>query len=132
MFKKFYFAITLTILPVFVSAQRLGGIKDWAEGAKEIVDVLIPLAFMLALAIFFYGVAKYIWSEGQGKAEGKSIMTWGVVALFVISSVWGIVYFIQKELGIDDTKTNMKIPNIGGSSSGPTGTAGDGWTDPQI
>lgn len=117
--QKVCFALALIVLPFFVNADagdgKLGGVKDWAQGAKDIVDILIPMAFMLALAIFFYGIAKYIWSEGQGKAEGKSIMTYGVIAMFVMASIWGIVYFMQKELGISDTKTNMKIPTIGGS-----------------
>ncbi len=128
LFRKFYFTLILAILPFFVSAaagdKKLGGVKDWAQGIKDIVDILIPLAFMLAMALFFFGIAKYIWSEGQGKAEGKQIMIWGVVALFVMSSVWGIVYFIQKELGIDDTKTNMKIPTINGSGGGGGGSSG--------
>lgn len=128
MFKKFYFTLTLLVLPIFVSAQKLGGVKGWAEGIKEIVDTLIPLAFMLAMALFFWGIARYIWSEGQGKAEGKQIMIWGVVAIFVMSSIWGIVYFIRKELGVGET-SNMQIPTIGGSGSGSSGGGGSSLSD---
>jgi hypothetical protein len=114
MLKKFYFALVLAALPVFTFAQistgKLEGTKGILEGAYGIVkDVLVPLAFTLALLYFFYGVAKYIWSEGAGKAEGKSIMIWGVVALFVMASIWGIISFIQSEVGIDVAGQNKAI-----------------------
>ncbi len=112
MFKKFCFALSLITLPVFASAEVLGGTKAIFESVSYLVGMLIPIAFALALLFFFYGVAKYIWTEGQGKAEGKQIMIWGVVALVVMSSIWGIVYFINTELGIDGNKTNMTIPTI--------------------
>jgi hypothetical protein len=46
-------------------------------------------------------VAKYIRSGAGGEKsaeEGKSIMVWGVVGLFVAFSIWGIIRFIQSEL----------------------------------
>lgn len=103
--------ILAVIFPVLASAQ-LGQTEGILNQAKSIVtDILIPLVFTLALLFFFYGVAKYIWSEGQGKAEGKQIMIWGVVALFVMSSVWGLVSFIQGELNLSND-TSGKIPTI--------------------
>jgi hypothetical protein len=110
---KIYLTLGLTMLPLFASAQ-LDQTRGLFESAQSIVkDILVPLAFTLALLFFFWGVAKYIWSEGQGKAEGKQIMIWGIVGLFVMSSVWGIVYFIGQEIGggVGD-RYDMKIPTI--------------------
>ena len=77
------------------------GIIDAALGI--VTGTLIPLAFALCLLYFFWGVAKYIrtgaGSEEAAK-EGRRIMVWGVVGLFVAFSVWGIISFIQSELGI--------------------------------
>lgn len=113
MLNKIYFALSLITLPVFASAEQLGQTRTFLENALKIVtDILVPLAFTLALLYFFYGVAKYIWSEGTEKAAGKNIMIWGVVALFVMSSIWGIIYFIQGEIGINSTETNPKIPSV--------------------
>ncbi|MFA6270211.1 MAG: hypothetical protein WC657_03325 [Candidatus Paceibacterota bacterium] len=80
------------------------GIIDIIDAAFGIVkNVLIPLAFALCLFYFFWGVAKYIRSGAAGdKAaeEGKKVMVWGIVGLFVAFSIWGIIKFIQVELGI--------------------------------
>lgn len=118
-----------TFFPVFAYAQ-LTKTGTFFERVLEIVKgTLIPLVFTLALLYFFWGVAKYIWSASPGnKEEAKTIMIWGVVALFVMTSVWGLVSFLQTELNID-RNTNGQIPTIGGSSgsTGRSGSATDIW-----
>jgi hypothetical protein len=79
------------------------GIID--AGFNLITQVLIPLAFALCLFYFFWGVAKYIRTgAGSERAteEGKRVMVWGIVGLFVVSCVWGIISFIKSELTIPD------------------------------
>ena len=98
---KTFFSISVLFVPQLVSAA---GVSDIIETATEIVNsTLIPLAFALCLLYFFWGVAKYI-REGAGSdkaaEEGRKIMVWGVVALFIVSSIWGIISFIQNELSI--------------------------------
>lgn len=110
---KFLIAATLTVAPLSVLAQTLTRTSTLLRMVySTVTDVLIPLVFTLGLLAFFYGVVKYIWSEGQGKEDGKKIMIWGVIALFVMSSVWGLVYFIKVELNIGP-ESNMPIPTIG-------------------
>lgn len=102
-------------LPIFAFAQQqyLQGTEGILDSVGYIIaDILVPIFFVLALLVFFWGVVKFIWAEGQGKEDGKKIMIWGIVALFVMSSVWGIVYFIRNELAIDDDDT-MPIPTVG-------------------
>lgn len=68
-------------------------------------DILIPLAFALCLFYFFWGVAKYIRTGAGGDKtaeEGKKVMLYGFIGLFVAFSIWGIISFIQSELGIPD------------------------------
>ena len=53
-------------------------------------------------------------NSGEGKAEeGKNIMKWGLIALFVMISVWGIIGFFQRALGIElNTTQNAPTPGI--------------------
>lgn len=116
MFNKIYkigFGIFALSLPFVVGAQApLSKTTSFFENAKDLVsDTLIPIAFLLALLFFFWGVAKYIWSEGTAKSEGRQIMIWGIVALFVMSSVWGLVSLLRDELDLD-TSTQGTIPTI--------------------
>ena len=91
------------------------GIKGIMEAASGLIPTtLIPLAFALCLLYFFWGVAKYI-REGAGSEEaakeGKRIMVWGIVGLFVAFSIWGIIKFIRNELSIPDIQ-NINRPLI--------------------
>jgi len=102
--------IYLSFLPILASAQ-FGQTKEILSNLKYILlTYLIPMAFSLALLYFFYGVAQYVRSAGD-KEEGKKIMWWGVIALFVMSSVWGLVWFIQDELDLS-TSTEGVIPTL--------------------
>lgn len=97
-------AIIASLVPAVASAE--GVIDIINAGYGIITGVLIPLAFALCLFYFLWGVAKYIKAEGDEKAtkEGRSIMIWGIVGLFVASSIWGIVAFIRTEFGLADIK----------------------------
>ena len=86
----------LLISPVVTFAQ-FGGIGSLIAEAKFVVAMLIPLAVGIALVVFFWGLIKFIFAQGSEtvKADGKKIMIWGLIALFVMVSVWGIVRFFQ-------------------------------------
>jgi hypothetical protein len=60
---------------------------------SELSGLFITLVVALSILIFFWGVTKYIW-KGDSKEErkkGKTLMVWGIIAFFVLFSVWGIV-----------------------------------------
>ncbi len=67
----------------------------------RLVNALEVIGGIAATAAFFFGLAKYIWAAGdEGKAkDGRSIMTWGVLAMFVLVSIGGIIGFLQQSTG---------------------------------
>ena len=82
------------------------GIKDLIQAVGSLVNPLIAVAVGLALLAFFWGLAKFLFRvSGDEKAieGGKRTMKWGLIALFIIVSVWGIVIFIQRELNLLNT-----------------------------
>ncbi len=83
------------------------------ESVKQVVSILIPVAFAAAVLFFFWGLALYILSSNDEskKADGRRIMIYGTIALFVASSIWGIVYFLRDTLGVSNT-TDMETPFI--------------------
>jgi hypothetical protein len=63
----------------------------------DLVNPLIFLVGSLAFLAFFWGIAKYIFSAGdeQKKASGKDVMLYGLIALFVMVSVWGLIGILR-------------------------------------
>jgi len=95
---------TLSILiagPLLVSAA-LEGVGELITSIGGLIKLALPIAVAAALLFFFWGVANFILKAGDPKAreEGRNRMLWGIIALFVMISVWGIVGFIQENLNI--------------------------------
>ncbi len=92
----------LAFLPLVTFAQA-EGVKGYIQDIGSIIQLLTQIAFAAALLFFFWGMAKFILHAGDesGREEGKEVMKWGIVALFVIFSIWGIVAFIRNEFEID-------------------------------
>lgn len=65
-----------------------------------------------ALLFFFWGLATYILNAGndEKKKEGRNIMIWGLLALFIMVSVWGIINVIRDTLELDDN--SIEVPGI--------------------
>ncbi|MDO8471266.1 MAG: hypothetical protein Q7S49_01515 [bacterium] len=79
------------------------GVKDLIRAVGGLINPLIAILVGVALLAFFWGLAKFIFHVGGDEKavdDGKRIMKWGLVALFVMVSVWGIVIFIQKALNL--------------------------------
>lgn len=66
----------------------------------DLVTTAIPVVAGLALVVFFWGLAKFILKADDVKAreEGRQVMKWGIVALFVLVSVWGIIFFLTNDI----------------------------------
>ncbi len=66
----------------------------------NLIALLIPVLIGLALLFFFWGLARFILKAGDLKAreDGKNIMIWGIIALFVMVSLMGLIAFAKKEL----------------------------------
>lgn len=100
--------VTLFGLPAVVFAQRSGGIRELILAAGNIIDTLIPMVAALALLFFFWGIAQFIKASGSGDEamleKAKDVMGWGIIALFVMVSIWGIVRIMQQDLGVPDIR----------------------------
>ena len=114
----------------FASSHNSPGLGTFETVVKDlgsIINSLIPIASGLALLAFFFGLAKYIFQadDEEAKEQGRRIMIGGIVALFLIAALGGIIEFLSNILGIDTSQnfdaTNFQdsIPQGGGGSGGP-------------
>jgi len=58
-----------------------------------LINLAVAVLAAAALAIFMWGIVRYIMSSGSSseKTNSRGMMIWGLVALVVLVSVWGIV-----------------------------------------
>lgn len=91
----------------FAQGAPLGNITAIVQQIGAIVRLLGPIVFSIAIIYFFWGIAKYVLSAGDPKAaaEGRSIMIWGVIAIAVMASIYGLVLWLQTTLGVTNVTT---------------------------
>ncbi|MEI6843603.1 MAG: hypothetical protein WCK48_03835 [bacterium] len=113
--KKIIYA-ALAFSPVLALAQDLKGsigkFTGIPETLKTLVNGLIPVFIALAVVYFFWGLIKFIQSAGDPKktAEGKGIMIYGLIAIAIMVSLFGLITWLQNTTGV----------NSGGSITAPT------------
>lgn len=64
--------------------------------------MVITLLFVLAMLVFVWGAVKLVLAAGDPDAikKAKSFMWWGVIAMAVLASVFGLVTFLQSYFGV--------------------------------
>lgn len=72
-----------------------------ARIVDAIINPLMALLFAIALVVFLWGVAEYVWkaSDDTKKKEGKNHMLWGIIGMFIMLAAVGIVNLIVNSLG---------------------------------
>jgi hypothetical protein len=124
---KKIFTLSALALPGIAFAQGTGDLTSFVEVMGNIVNLLVPLTSTLAVVFFFYGLAKYILNSGdeEKRKEGKSIMIWGILAMFVLVTIWGIIGFMQNTIGNEAGPTNVDVdlPDVASTqfTGGPFG-----------
>jgi len=65
--------------------------------------VVIPVIFALIFAVFFWGMVNYFFlhpDDEKARASGRQFALWGILALVVLFSVWGLVNILLSTLGL--------------------------------
>lgn len=120
--KKYTKIFTGTIALFLLSAPALVALGAAPKTFKELIEVtfiggiirpIVPFLVGLAVVMFLYGVVLVMFSEGGEKQEeGKSYMFWGIVGIFVMVSVWGLVAILTNTFGLDNTAKPIRIEKI--------------------
>lgn len=114
--RKYALIAAAYLLPVVVFAQG-AGVEGLLNKLARWINIATPIVFALALLAFFWGLAVYIFNAGdeEKRKQGKDIMIWGVIALFVMVSVFGIVRILRETFGINANET-AHIPTVQGNN----------------
>ncbi len=76
--------------------------------STEILNPIIAILFVVATAYFFWGVVKYIWDPDneESREQGRIGMMYGLIGMFIMVAVFGILRFIIGTTGADPALMN--------------------------
>ena len=106
--KKIIIAGSLYALPFLALAQ--GDFSSIQQSLQTIIQIvnttIIPLFIGIGVLVFIYGVIQYIIKAGDEEARksARPVIIWGIIGIFVMVSVWGLVNILVSTFGLQQTK----------------------------
>jgi hypothetical protein len=88
-----------------------GPIKSILQGVGDLLGMLIPILITIALIVFFWGLIQFFYGGGKDTSKGRKVMMAGIIGLFVMISIWGIIVLVQEALGVDKN-AKPQVPQI--------------------
>lgn len=96
------FALLVVFSPYVVFAQPISNLTELINRFKSILGALIPLLFGVALVGFLWGVSQFIFhaDDETKRKEGRQVIIYGIIGLFFMTAIWGIVALLGNTFGI--------------------------------
>ncbi|XKT75110.1 MAG: hypothetical protein ACJKSS_03035 [Patescibacteria group bacterium UBA2103] len=99
------YAVAVTPLLAAAQFENAGSIEGLADAVINFINgTLVPLVFALALIVFVWGLFTSFILGGTSedkRKEGQQLMLWGIIAFFVMVSVWGLVNILVGTFGLE-------------------------------
>ncbi len=103
-------ALALATPAVAFAVTTLSGLL---ELIYNFINALIPFIIALAVLLFIIGVFQYVTAgdDAEKQKAGRGKIIWGIVAIAVMVSVWGLVALLTNQLALDNsTQTAPTTP----------------------
>lgn len=101
--------LTLALTPVLTFAQGAAPITRTVDGFLNYVIYLsgraLPLLMLVAVVLLLWGIVKQFFlktGDTTSRTEGKNFILSGIIALFVMVSVWGLVNVLRSTFQLDN------------------------------
>jgi bacteriorhodopsin len=107
--------LALALTPAAASAQALSSLNNVNQVATRFTSLLntfTVLLISLAVVWIIINVVRYLIVKGpEERKEGGLRILYGVIGLFVIISIWGLVSVLQNSFGTTNT-ASQGINNV--------------------
>lgn len=92
------------MVPAQALALSEGTFSSLVAKLVGIINVTVPVLISLAIVLFFFHTGKGIFGSAKSGAEAKSqlkeTLLWGVLIIFVMVSIWGILNIFGSEFNL--------------------------------
>lgn len=138
--KRFLALALLLALALPIAASAQAGVGDTSAcsslttgGVAGIVSCIIGFFNSAIYLIMAFAVLYIVWGafklmKEEGREEGKNIVMFGIIGLFVMISIWGLVNILDRTFNLSDDAVDVPnlIPGQSGKASSRTYTSTGG------
>ena len=111
--KKIIFAL-VPFLPAVASAQAITDVNTLTYKLTNLGNTFIQILIAFAVIYIIYNVVRFIvsGSSDEKRKEYQNGILWGIVGLFVILSIWGLVRILTNTFRTDTTAPTNQYPRV--------------------
>jgi len=106
MVKKIIAIGALTFLP-FIAAAQIKVAGDAQSTVNEALGYILPIIFTIALAFFFWNLARFFWGSKEDQGAAKTGLGWSFAILIIMVSLGGIVAVLQDSVEFKDQQIDV-------------------------
>ena len=103
-------SVAIVTIPALAFAEDLFGTLG---KVNRFLNSLLAIIILIAIIVFFWGLVRYLTDVGEKKLEGLIMMFYGLIAIFVMVSIWGINHLLQSTFGIQGQNQSILPAPIG-------------------
>ena len=113
--KRFIYKASLLALPLAIPAFALAATNGASSGdftsltssitaIENLINKVVPLIIGIAGLVFIWGLVSYVTAGGdeEKKKTARDTMVYGIIVLFVMVSVWGLVNILVGTFGLNN------------------------------
>ena len=99
------------LFPMLAFAQ-VSDVNDVLGWFSSFLNAIIPILISLAFVYLLWGIVKFVTAgdDPVKRASGRAAILWGIVALFVMVSIWGLVNILSNTFSL--SQTGPHIPTL--------------------
>lgn len=108
----------MLLAPYTADAAAPRSFKELVDFFVFLMDNVVVILVLCAIVLYFWGITQNInkFSEsGEGPEKVRAYFFWGIIILFVMVSVWGILRILENSLFGSGASANSVV---NGSSGG--------------
>jgi Na+/proline symporter len=108
--KKLIIALAVLAPSVAMAAQPITDVNSLTSKVTGIGNTIIGVLISFAVIWIIWNVVRFIMSDSEKRAEIRGSILWGLVGLFVILSIWGVVNILSNTFSTDNQAPVQDFP----------------------
>jgi heme/copper-type cytochrome/quinol oxidase subunit 4 len=111
---KKIFATLLVFTPFIASAQAITDVNSLTYKLTNIGNVVLEILIAFAVIYIVFQAVRFIMAgnDPEGRATIRDGILWGIVGLFVILSIWGLVKILTNTFRTDTAAPVNQYPQV--------------------
>ncbi len=106
-------ALVLSLAPVSVFAQQITDANGVTNKLTNLGNTVVVILISFSVIWIIINVVRYLIAGGEDdRKKGGMAILWGVVGLFVILSIWGLVAILKNTFSTNNNTPRDQFPVV--------------------